>query len=149
MKEKNILPPTYLLIAMLLMLILHLAVPVVRFIPSPWHILGLVPLAFGIIINLAADSTYRRAGTTVKPFQESTALITDGVYRFSRHPMFLGFTAVLMGVAFLLRSLSSWLIVPIFAMLMEIIFIRVEERMLEQKFCQDWLDYKRKVRRWI
>lgn len=50
-----------------------------------------------------------QAGTTVKPFQESTALITDGVFRLSRNPMYLGFVLVLTGIATLLGSLTPWL----------------------------------------
>jgi protein-S-isoprenylcysteine O-methyltransferase Ste14 len=55
----------------------------------------------------------------------------------------------LIGVAILLGSLSSWLVLPIFVILMEIVFIRVEERMLEEKFGPAWLAYKKKVRRWL
>jgi protein-S-isoprenylcysteine O-methyltransferase Ste14 len=63
--------------------------------------------------------------------------------------MYLGFVLVLIGVASLLGSLTPWVIVPIFNILMEIVFIRVEERMMAQKFGLTWLDYKKKVRRWL
>lgn len=96
-----------------------------------------------------ADSAFHKASTTVKPFQESTALITDGVFSISRHPMYLGFVMIMVGVALLLGSLTPWLIVPVFAMLMEVIFIRVEEHMLAEKFGSTWQTYKEKVRRWI
>ena len=96
-----------------------------------------------------ADSAFHKAGTTVKPFQESTALITDGVFRISRHPMYLGFVMIMVGVALLLGSLTPWLIIPVFAVLMEVIFIRAEEHMLAEKFGSAWLAYKEKVRRWI
>jgi protein-S-isoprenylcysteine O-methyltransferase Ste14 len=149
MKAKQILPPTYVLMALIVMLILHFALLVVRFIPTPWHLLGLIPLALGVALNLIADSAFRIAGTTVNLFKESTVLKTDGVYGFSRHPMYLGFVLALIGVAILLGSLSSWLVLPIFVILMEIVFIRVEERMLEEKFGPAWLAYKKKVRRWL
>jgi protein-S-isoprenylcysteine O-methyltransferase Ste14 len=149
MKAKQILPPTYVLMALIVMLILHFALPVVRFIPTPWHLLGLIPLALGVALNLIADRAFRIAGTTVKPFKESTALLNDGVYSISRHPMYLGFVLILIGVAILLGSLTPWVIIPIFAVLMEVVFIRVEERMLEEKFGPAWLVYKKKVRRWL
>lgn len=147
--NKKILPPTYLLIAILAMLVIHFVLPLSRIVPMPWNFAGLVPLLLGIAINLFADKALHTANTTVKPFIESTTLVTDSVYGFSRHPMYLGFALVLMGLAILLGSLTPWLIVPIFAGLMEGVFIRVEERMLEEKFGPAWLEYKNKVRRWI
>jgi protein-S-isoprenylcysteine O-methyltransferase Ste14 len=149
MKTKQILPPTYVLAALVLMLVLHFAFPGIRLIPPPWNLLGLIPLIIGVALNLIADSAFHRAGTTVKPFQESSALLTGGVYRLSRHPMYLGFVLVLIGVAILLGSLTPWVVVPIFTGSMEVIFIQEEERMLAEKFGPDWLAYKKKVRRWI
>jgi protein-S-isoprenylcysteine O-methyltransferase Ste14 len=146
---KRLLPTTYLLIALIMIVILHFSIPIIRLISLPWNLLGLVPLIIGIAINFAADGALHKAGTTVKPFQESSALITGSVYGISRHPMYLGFVLLLVGAAILLGSLSPWAIILIFIVLMEIIFIRVEEQMLETKFATDWLNYKRKVRKWI
>jgi protein-S-isoprenylcysteine O-methyltransferase Ste14 len=147
--ENKILPPTYLLVAILMMFGLDLFLPLGRLIPVPWNLICLMPLLLGIAINLVADKALRMSGTTVKPFLESTALVTQGVYRLSRHPMYLGFVLILVGVATLLGSLSPWLVLPIFILLMESVFIRVEERMLGEKFGEDWLAYKKKVHRWI
>src|SRR4030042_5701304 len=149
MKVKQIFPTTYLLIALIVMLIFHFVIPITKLIPCPWNLLGLIPLVLGILINFIADSAIHKAGTTVKPFQESTFLMTVSVYSISRHPMYLGFVVLLSGVAILLGSLSPWVIIPIFALLMEVVFIRVEERMLEKKFAATWLAYKKKIRRWI
>jgi protein-S-isoprenylcysteine O-methyltransferase Ste14 len=149
MKFKQILPPTYVLVALIAMLILHFIIPGIKLIPMPWNLLGLIPLVIGVALNLLADGDFRRAGTTVKPFQESSVLLTNGVFGFSRHPMYLGFVLILVGVAILMGSLTPWFIIPVFAALMELVFIRVEEHMLEEKFGQAWLAYKKKVRRWI
>jgi protein-S-isoprenylcysteine O-methyltransferase Ste14 len=131
------------------MVLFHFIIPIIKLIPLPWNLLGLIPLVVGVTLNFIADGAFRRAGTTVKPFQESSALLTDGVYRFSRHPMYLGFVLILIGVATLLGSLTPWVIITIFAVLMEVVFIQVEERMLEEKYGPAWLAYKKKVRRWI
>jgi protein-S-isoprenylcysteine O-methyltransferase Ste14 len=149
MKFKQILPPTYVLVALIAMLILHFIIPGIKLIPMPWNLLGLIPLVIGVALNLLADGDFRRAGTTVKPFQESSVLLTNGVFGFSRHPMYLGFVLILIGAAILMGSLTPWFIIPVFAALMELVFIRVEEHMLEEKFGQAWLAYKKKVRRWI
>ncbi len=149
MKTKRILPPTYLLVALLVMLAIHYLFPWRTIMHLPWNLFGLIPLTAGILLNLNADHLFHRAGTTVKPFQESTALITDGVYKISRHPMYLGFVCILAGVAILLGSLTLWIILPIFVIVMEMVFIRVEENMLAEKFGAAWRDYMKKVRRWI
>ncbi|MFZ2095172.1 MAG: isoprenylcysteine carboxylmethyltransferase family protein [Anaerolineales bacterium] len=149
MMNRKVMPTTYLLIALLVMLILRFSQPLDQIIPTPWNFLGIVPLLLGIVINLFADKALHEANTTVKPFQESNALVTGGVYGFSRHPMYLGFVMVLIGVAILLGALAPWAIVAIFILLLEIVYIQVEERMLSEKFGSSWMDYKRKVRRWM
>jgi protein-S-isoprenylcysteine O-methyltransferase Ste14 len=149
MKRKPVLPPTYVYVAIVLMVALHFLFPVLRIIPFPWDLLGLILLAAGAALNLSADSAFRMANTTVKPFQESATLVTDGVYRISRHPMYLGFVLILLGLAILLGSLTPFFIVPIFAVVMDRVFIVAEERMLAEKFGQAWLDYKARVRRWV
>jgi protein-S-isoprenylcysteine O-methyltransferase Ste14 len=149
MTRKPLLPPTYLYVAIVLMLVLKFLFPVKMIIPFPWELLGLIPLALGIALNLMADRSFREAKTTVKPFQESAALVTDGVYRISRHPMYLGFVLILLGLAVLLGSVTPFVVVPIFAIVMERVFIAVEEGMLEEKYGQSWLGYKSRTHRWV
>ena len=149
MNQHKILPPTYILTALLAMIALHLLVPVVKIIPSPWNAIGVIFLLTGILLSFLGDKLFRQAGTTIKPFMESSSLVTQGVFRFSRNPMYLGFALILGGIAVLLGSLSPFPVILVFIVLMEIIFIRVEEKMLEQKFGRAYLDYKRRVRRWL
>jgi protein-S-isoprenylcysteine O-methyltransferase Ste14 len=149
MKKRNILPPTYFYAAITIMVALNFLFPIMKIIPSPWHWTALIPLACGALLNLIADQSFRKAGTTVKPYIESTALITDGVFRISRHPMYLGFVLILIGVAVFMRSLSPFLVIPVFGYLMDWIYISVEERMLADKFGQVWSNYTSKVRRWL
>jgi len=146
---KNTLPPTYLLSAIVIMAVLHFVVPIAKVIPRPWNFFGTIPLALGIVINVIASNDFDRVGTTVKPFEGSSALVTTGVFRLSRHPMYLGFVLILIGIAVIMRSLTPYVVIPCFAILMDTVFIRVEERMLEEQFGDDWFEYKREVRRWI
>ena len=149
MTRKPLLPPTYLWAAMIVMAALHFVFPLAKIIRIPWQLIGVLPLALGAALNIIADKAFRDAKTTVKPFQESAALVTDGVYRISRHPMYLGFVLILIGLAILLGSLTPFLVIPVYAFLMDRVFIVVEARMPEEKFGQAWLDYKRQTRRWV
>jgi protein-S-isoprenylcysteine O-methyltransferase Ste14 len=149
MKKNEILPPTYLLAAMVAMIVLHFVLPLTRIVPAPWNLLGLVPLGLGLALNLVADQAFKVAQTTVKSFEESSALVTGGAFRISRNPMYLGYVLILLGLGVLMRSLGPLIIIPIFAVLMDRTFIQVEERMLETRFADAWAAYKARVRRWI
>jgi len=64
-------------------------------------------------------------------------------------PLLAGMALILVGLALLMGSLSPFLAVVVFAVLMDLIFVHVEEQMLEKEFGESWLDYKQRVRRWI
>ena len=147
--KKRVLPPTYLLASIVAMVALRFLLPGWRIVAFPWSLLGLVPAAGGLALSVVADQAFKKHRTTVKPFEESTALVTSGAYAISRHPMYLGFTLLLLGLAICLGALTPFLVVPAFVALMELVFIRVEEQMMEATFDQAWRDYKKKVRRWL
>jgi protein-S-isoprenylcysteine O-methyltransferase Ste14 len=149
MPGKTVLPPTYLLIAILVMIAFHLLLPLAQVVSGLWWLVGLIPLTGGISLNIAADRAFDRGRTTVKPFEVSITLVTNGVFQISRHSMYLGFVLILLGIAVLLGSLTPYLVIPIFAILMDRVFIQTEEQMLEEQFGQTWLGYKARVRRWL
>jgi len=149
MKTKKIMPTTYLLIAIIMMVAIHFLFPAVTIIPLVWNLLGIIPLLLGVVINLVADGAFHRVDTTVKPFEESTALVTSGAFRISRNPMYLGFVLILIGIAVLLRSLSPYVVILAFVILIQGMFITVEERMLANKFGERWQQYRQNTRRWL
>jgi protein-S-isoprenylcysteine O-methyltransferase Ste14 len=146
---RDIMPTTYFLIALLISIALHFGIPIEELVPQPWNLVGLIPLGFGVWLNVSADRAFRQAKTTVKPFEESSVLLTSGAFRFTRNPMYLGFVAILLGESILLRSLSPYVVVIGFAVLMDRTYIKVEERMLAEKFGEEWQRYASKVRRWL
>ena len=149
MNNKPIYPPTYFLIAIITMLLLHFLLPITNIVHAPWNLLGILPLVAGAVINVMADNLFHRAGTPVKPFEESTALVTVGLYRLTRNPMYLGFVLILIGVALVCGSLTPFLVVALFALLMDRRFIAREEQMLATKFGAAWQAYQATTRRWI
>lgn len=128
---------------------IHFVWPISKFIYFPWNLTGLVPIAIGSLLNLIADKSFKEKKTTVKPFEESTHLITNGVFKISRNPMYLGMGLILLGISISLGSLTPYLVVLIFIFLMDVGFIRAEEAMLEEKFEKEWIEYKKTVRRWL
>ena len=149
MKPFKITPPIYLLIAIIFVIVLHFFLPGMILIPWPWTLLGIIPVVAGIAINLSADQTFHRAETTVYPFDMPSALVTYGPYRFTRNPMYLGFVLILIGVVVLLGSLTPFLVVLAFWLLLDRLFINLEEENLALKFVARWDMYKSRTRRWL
>jgi protein-S-isoprenylcysteine O-methyltransferase Ste14 len=142
-------PPMYLGIAVLLMIGLHRLAPVKQIIHGPICFLGVVPFAVGLWFILWVNAIFRRVGTTIKPFEESAVLVVEGPFRVSRNPIYLGMLLALFGVAVLLGSLTPFLVVPVFAFLIDVRFVRAEEGILTKSFGRQFEDYMRRVRRWL
>lgn len=143
------LPPVLLLVAILLMFALHWLFPVVQLIGAGWRVAGAVPVAVGLLLNLWTDQLFKSAGTAVKPFDTSVALVLQGPFRFSRNPMYLGMTIVLAGIAIGLGSATPWLVIPLFIWQLTVRYVVPEERKLKTSFGREYLDYMAKVRRWV
>jgi protein-S-isoprenylcysteine O-methyltransferase Ste14 len=149
MNKRKLEPPTYFLIYLLLTIGLHFILPIMQLIYAPYRFIGILLLGIGIWLNMWTDGLFKKKNTTVKPFEKSTALILEGPFRFSRHPMYLGMVIALLGVAIILGSLITFLVPIAFFITMQIVFIRHEEKALEQTFGQEYLDYKSRVRCWL
>jgi protein-S-isoprenylcysteine O-methyltransferase Ste14 len=116
--------------------------------PLRWIIGSLFVLA-GLALDIVGFATQRRAGTDPIPFHPTTRIVSHGLYRFSRNPMYLGFGLWTLGIALLLNSAWMLLAVPIGLVLTDRLVIAREEQYLERKFGEEYLRYKRGVRRWL
>ena len=115
----------------------------------PARIIGAGLALAGIALVVSAKKSLSRAGTNVRPDKPTTAIVSDGPYRFTRNPIYLGASAAYLGVTLLLNAF--WPIpalVPFFALLHWGV-VRREELYLEQKFNDAYLAYKNRVRRWL
>ncbi len=148
-EQRKIVPPVYMLIALLAMVGLHYAIPLAQLVAPPVSYLGLAPLFVGITIAATAARMFDRAGTPIRPFERSTKLVTSGLYRYTRNPMYVGLTLILIGVWFLLGTASALLPIAIFIWIIQEGFIRGEERFLDEIFGEEYRGYKTRVRRWI
>ncbi|TMJ12602.1 MAG: isoprenylcysteine carboxylmethyltransferase family protein [Bacillati bacterium ANGP1] len=142
-------PPVLLLMAVVLMVVLHYVLPVARWLAWPWRALGALPIAMALLVGFWGAVQFRRHDTTIIPFEQSTALIAEGPYRYSRNPLYISMTLILVGLWILLGSLSPVVVVPLFVWWISSRFIANEERHLEAQFGRTYLEYKTKVRRWL
>ncbi|HEY7639272.1 MAG TPA: isoprenylcysteine carboxylmethyltransferase family protein [Steroidobacteraceae bacterium] len=149
MKQRKIVPPVYMVLALVAMIGLHTVLPLARLVAPPATWLGLVPLLVGIVITATAARAFSRAGTPIRPFERSTKLVTGGLYRYTRNPMYVGLTLILIGTWLLLGTASALLPIAIFIWIIQEGFIRGEERFLDEIFGEEYRGYKSRVRRWI
>ena len=147
--KKRVLPPAALAVALILMVALHFAWPGTQLLHYPLTLIGLLPLATGIVLNLSVDRAFKVHRTTIKPFERPSFLVTTGPFRLTRNPIYLGMVLLLLGVALLLGTLTPLAVIPVFTLWIDRGVIRFEERTLAETFGDAWQSYRRRVRRWI
>ena len=141
-------PPHYLLILSLCMLITWYFGE-----SSPQNLLlilvGLGLIGLGFLLAFNSIARFVRAKTGVVPFSESTTLITEGFYKYTRNPMYVGMNSFLLGLMLILQNPLNIFFLIIFFFVVRNMFVLKEEVQMEETFGEDYLTYKRKVRRWL
>lgn len=110
-----------------------------------------VVLAAAIAVMICAVIEFRRLETTVNPLkpESSTALVTGGVFRFSRNPMYLGLLGILTAAAIFFGALAAIAVLPLFILYMNVFQISPEEKAMEKLFREEYGEYRAQVRRWV
>ncbi len=110
---------------------------------------GAALFVLGGVIAVTAIRQFRRAGTNFKTHEPSTAIVTGGLYRYSRNPIYVALGLAYLGIAVAVDGLwAAALLVPTLAVVRYGVIAR-EERYLEGKFGDEYLRYKASVRRWL
>ncbi len=143
-----LLPPAVFLIAIVVMAGLHALAPDAP-VSGARRVLGLLLLSAGAMMNLIAARQFERTATPIRPFEPVRTLVTSGLYRYSRNPMYLGGIVMLTGLALFLGSVSAMLVPPVFAAFVDLRFVRREEAMLSHSLGEEYARYARRVRRWL
>ena len=117
--------------------------------PAILRYTGLALTLLGFLLGIGAFLEFRKARTGLDPHGSSKQMVTSGIYRFSRNPIYLGFLLMVIGLP--LNSGLLWGIVmaPLYIMTMTRLVIEREEAYLEKKFKPQYTDYKSRVRRWL
>ncbi len=142
-------PPVWLVIGLVAIFGLAEYAPLARFQSGIATGLGSFAILIGLLLLAHAAGMFKAAETDLVPFQNVTSLVTTGVYRVTRNPMYLGMALVLLGTACTVGAATGLLVPPIFMAIIEFRFIRPEEAMLRELFGGEFEDYCKLVRRWI
>ena len=103
----------------------------------------------GLLVSFAGAGLFRRLGTAIIPYKPATRLVTSGIYRWTRNPMYLGMALIFVGVAVFFNSLSSLVLLPLVLVTVQTQVIAREEAYLEGTFGAEYVAYKKRVRAWI
>ena len=142
-------PPLIFLLLIVIAYGLHRAFPLGLGVPDAFTNLGIAITLFGMAVVILIMGAFKRFSTAIEPWKPTSALITTGFYRWSRNPIYVGFCLFNMGIGIALNSL--WIVLSFIpgAILVYYIAIAREEAYLEREFGEEYLEYKRKVRRWL
>jgi len=111
--------------------------------------IGCLIFLSGVSVLTVAAGLFRSKGTTVNPTKEPDKLVTEGIYRRTRNPMYLGMLLILTGLPFVAGSLIGLIFPVLFFFYMDRVVIPKEEAMVENVFGEFYQKYKCQTRRWI
>ncbi|MEX0828581.1 MAG: isoprenylcysteine carboxylmethyltransferase family protein [Haliea sp.] len=142
-------PPLIFVLLILLSLGLDYLWPLGMGIPETFQPIGIAVTLFGVTVVILINSQFKHNSTAIEPWKPTTTLITHGFYRWSRNPIYLGFCLFNIGIGVAMNSL--WIVLSFLpgAILVYYIAIAREEKYLERRFGEEYLAYKRQVRRWL
>ncbi len=146
---KKPIPPVIFLICVLLMLALSYLLPGMKVLSYPVNLLGVIFMVAGLAMGIWVVFMFRQVKTEIHPFKTPEKLVTNGLFNYSRNPIYLGLTIILVGVWLLLGNLSAGIGVIVFVLIINFYNIAFEEKQMEAAFGKDYLAYKRRTRRWI
>tara|TARA_B100000965_G_C19115211_1_gene550835 strand:+ start:111 stop:503 length:393 start_codon:yes stop_codon:yes gene_type:complete len=115
----------------------------------PLIIIGLGFIGLGFLLAFNSIARFLRAKTGVVPFSESTTLITEGFYKYTRNPMYVGMNSFLLGLLVILNNPINLIFLIVFFFIVRNLFVIKEEMQMKETFGEEYLLYKDKVRRWL
>lgn len=111
--------------------------------------LGSLGVISGVMLIRGGFREMLAAKTNVDPRQPATTIVTEGPYRYTRNPLYMGMALMYAGITFLANALWAILLLPVVLVVMVYGVIKREEQYLERKFGEQYLSYKARVRRWF
>jgi protein-S-isoprenylcysteine O-methyltransferase Ste14 len=141
-------PPIHFLGGIVLAATVRFALPQANLIPLPWNWLGALIVVWDGYLNVRAAKVSEHRGTP-HILDRSTAVVEEGPFRWTRNPMYLGMTSILAGIAVCLGNFAALLAPALFLAIIQLKFIPLEERKMEEELGEAYLQCRRRVRRWL
>jgi len=147
MKQK--INPPFLFKIFTLLMIISIFLPLNKAIELPYNLVGLIVFIFGAYVAISTKKMFKRTETPMSPKATPLKLHTEGIFNYSRNPMYLGIVIGLLGIAILTGILINLLFPVVYIILMDVFFIKYEEENLQNKFGEKYRKYKENTKRWI
>lgn len=142
-------PPHIAFSLLLLSWLVDYLLPQFRLIYGNYRYVGVVVFVFGLSITFYSFYLFRKNKTPIIPGQKPEFMVAEGTYKFTRNPMYLGVAIGLFGISIYIGNMLSLLSPLIFFLIMNFYFVPFEEKLMENLFGKKYLNYKKKVRRWL
>lgn len=149
MVKRVIYPPIWLVFGIVAVFVCNEFFAGARFTGTASQLVGGVIILVALVLLINAGGLFTRAGTDLVPFKNVTTLVTNGVYQYSRNPMYLGMALVLLGTAITVGAATALLVPVLFMVIIQNRFIEPEEAMLNALFPETFPAYCEQVRRWL
>ncbi|MBI3034841.1 isoprenylcysteine carboxylmethyltransferase family protein [Candidatus Woesearchaeota archaeon] len=141
-------PPYIAFVLLFLSWLIDYYFPQFRFVFGSYRYIGVIVFILGLSMTFYAFYLFKKNKTPIIPGQKPTFVVAQGPYNFTRNPMYLGVTTALSGFSIYFGNLLSFLSPLIFFLIMNYYFVPREEELMENIFGKQYLNYKKKVRRW-
>ncbi|MCH1486769.1 MAG: isoprenylcysteine carboxylmethyltransferase family protein [Alphaproteobacteria bacterium] len=145
----KIYPPLMVLAGILAQLLIGYVAPVRPILNETWQYIGVGLMLFGFTLIFLVARSFRKNETTIIPDGQPSTLMENGLFAYSRNPIYLSMAIFLLGSALAVGQIWALAIVPVFVLLVRQIWIVKEEESLEAEFGQIYRNYKMRVRRWL
>jgi protein-S-isoprenylcysteine O-methyltransferase Ste14 len=128
---------------------LHFVAPITIIVSPPYTYFGSIAIIFGIALNIWSVVLLRTENTNIEFSEAPNKLIIRGAFRISRNPIYLSGVIVSLGIAVLLGSLITFLFPIALLLILDRVYIPFEEAKLYDTFGEEYVKYRKKVRRWL
>ena len=145
----KIYPPLMVLAGIITQLLIGYIAPVELLLSATWQYIGIALMVLGFATILLAARSFRKHETTIIPDGQPSALMEGGLFAYSRNPIYVAMAVLLIGSGLAIGHIWALIVVPLFVLLVQQIWIVKEEENLEAEFGQIYRNYKIKVRRWL
>ncbi|HEY5731291.1 MAG TPA: isoprenylcysteine carboxylmethyltransferase family protein [Anaerolineales bacterium] len=147
--EVKIHPPVLALIYLVIVYLVKRYIPISLVVPDVLRNIGITLVVIGIMLGFGVVWEFGKSRTTLNPHGSVTSIVTSGVFRFSRNPIYLGFVLMLIGFPLYTGTYWGLFFAPLLVISFNELVIQYEEAYLEKKFGDEYTSFKSRVRRWL